>query len=138
MRRTRTLPTDYLAALNALGSRDSRVLCNNTRAVRHDDAVGIVLHNTEIVTFYADGRTRIMVGGWDTMTTRARINACVRPYGGVFQRDWITYYTSFPRGLGETVVIGSIPVRLTPTELIRMQRPLGDGLTIDANGGIIP
>ena len=139
MRRTRTLPTNYVAALTALGSRDSRVLCNNTRAVRHDDAVGIVLHTTEIVTFYADGRIRITLGGWNTTTTRSRINACLRPYGGVFQRDWITYYTSFFSGpRGETEVIGSIPVCFTPTGLIRLQVPLGKGLTIDANGGIMP
>ena len=139
MRRTRACPTNYLAALAALGSRDSRVLCNNTRAVRHDDAVGIVLHNTEIVTFYADGRIRITQGGWETATTRARINACIYPYGFVFRRDWITRYTSaFSGPRGETEIIGSIPVCFTPTGLVRMRVPLGKGLTIDANGGIIP
>ena len=135
MRRTRALPTNYLAALTALGPRDSRVLCNNTRAVRHDDAVGIVLHTTEIVTFYADGRIRITLGGWDTVTTRARINACLRR-GCVSRKKGMTYYSHL--GIGNDVVVGSILVRLTPTGLIRVRTPLGEGLTIDANGGIMP
>ena len=136
MRRTRALPTNYLAALTALGSRDSRVLCNNTRAVRHDDAVGVVLHTTEVVTFYADGRTRITLGGWDTVTTRARINACL-PRGCVSRNKGTTYYSHLGNR-GNDVVVGSIIVRLTPTGLIRVRTPIGNGLTIDTNGGIIP
>ena len=40
---------------------------NNTRVARSDGGnIGIVLHGTEIVTFYPDGRIVLNAGGWRT------------------------------------------------------------------------
>jgi hypothetical protein len=36
----------------------------------------IVLHRTAVVTFWADGSIRLDTGGWQTLTTRDRIDRC--------------------------------------------------------------
>jgi hypothetical protein len=40
------------------------------------DAVAVNLHFTDVVTFFSDGRVFLNTGGWDTLTTRARMRAC--------------------------------------------------------------
>jgi len=82
-RPSRNLPTSYAEALAALKGKDYRKLCNNTVAVSvprfHDEPhyIGIKLHNTVVVAFYPDGRVVLNSGGWETVTTKARINACL-------------------------------------------------------------
>ncbi len=72
------LPTSYFAAQSRLGRRDERKVANNTRLVRRaDDRIAVRLHSTDVVTFYADGSTRLSSGGWQTVTTRDRINRCL-------------------------------------------------------------
>lgn len=55
---------------------ESRFVARNT--VEWKDADGarhIRLHRTDILTFHPDGSIRINTGGWNTITTRDRINA---------------------------------------------------------------
>lgn len=53
----------------------SRKLANNTYLKRRwNDAIAVRLHATDILTFYPDGRIEVSTGGWDTVTTRDRIN----------------------------------------------------------------
>jgi hypothetical protein len=57
----------------------SRKLENNTYLRRRDwgstKAIAVQLHSTDVITFYEDGRIEVNTGGWDTVTTRDRINS---------------------------------------------------------------
>ncbi len=72
---------DYQSAAAQLTGRckDSRRLENNTYLERHDeapgeDAFGVRLHNTTILLFLADGSMELNLGGYNTVTTRDRLN----------------------------------------------------------------
>lgn len=55
----------------------SRKLVNNTYLRRRDwgrTAIAVRLHATDIITFCEDGKIEVSTGGWDTVTTRDRIN----------------------------------------------------------------
>src|SRR6266550_4620766 len=54
--------------------RESRKLANNTYARRRSGQIAIELHATDILTFHSDGRIDVNTGGWDTVTTRSRMN----------------------------------------------------------------
>lgn len=56
-------------------SRNSRKLANNTVAIRREHSIAVRLHQTDVVTFYADGRITLNSGGYRTRTTKDRINA---------------------------------------------------------------
>jgi len=55
-------------------NHNRRKLANNTYAERHEDAIAIRLHDTDILTFYPDGRIVATTGGWKTHTTKDRLN----------------------------------------------------------------
>lgn len=57
-----------------------RKLGNNTYAIRRTSMegkweLGVVLHATEILTFYEDGSVKLNSGGWRTYITKERINS---------------------------------------------------------------
>lgn len=73
-------------------NKDSRKIGNNTYAeILSDDTVGIKLHSTYVVKIRADGTYTLNSGGWQTVTTKDRINqySPVR----VYQRDYTWYVT---------------------------------------------
>jgi hypothetical protein len=82
-----------------LGNKVNRPLQNNTRLVRvNTDAIAVVLHNTAVVTYHrgqgADGTTfTIYGGGWNSVTTKARIRewspVSVYSHNGA----WVVGYT---------------------------------------------
>jgi hypothetical protein len=49
-------------------------LANNTYAIRRADSIAIRLHNTDIATFFQDGKIVLNSGGWKTPTTKDRLN----------------------------------------------------------------
>ena len=53
-----------------LKGRDSIVVANNTRLIRHDDYIGLRLHSTEVVKYHRNGDVSLHSGGWRTATTR--------------------------------------------------------------------
>jgi len=67
-----SFPTTYQACEKLAHTR-KRKLANNTYLEVHDGSYGIRLHDTEVVTFYAD-RTVLNSGGWRTVTTKDRMN----------------------------------------------------------------
>lgn len=74
------IPSSYDEACAILaGGRDKsrRTVANNTRVVRRGDDVAVQLHGTDVVTFTRDGWAIIDHGGWDTVTTWARVNAAL-------------------------------------------------------------
>lgn len=67
---------DHAAALARLGGRASRKLANNTYLLAlPGGAVGLKLHATVILTWHADGRVVFNSGGYQTVTTKQRMNA---------------------------------------------------------------
>lgn len=70
----------YEDALNILNngktakSRITRKIAPNTFLVTLGDALGVQLHDTIIVKLFANGEVRLNSGGWQTVTTKQRIN----------------------------------------------------------------
>lgn len=87
----------FTEAREKLGNRDSKKVANNTYLLKLQDAagqfyIGLRLHNTVIVEFH-DDRTVVNTGGWETVTTKARINEYV-PAGGIFQKANVWYWNT--------------------------------------------
>ena len=52
-----------------------RKVGNNTYAsILDDNSVAITLHSTDVVTIHDDGTYTLRTGGWQTVTTKDRIN----------------------------------------------------------------
>ena len=52
-----------------------RKVGNNTYAeILHDNSVGIMLHSTYVVKIHEDNTYTLQTGGWQTVTTKDRIN----------------------------------------------------------------
>lgn len=66
----------YAGMLEILNGKDYRKVGNNTTLrIETDGSIHIRLHNTDIVTYRADGSIMLDTDGWQTVTTKARINA---------------------------------------------------------------
>jgi hypothetical protein len=69
-------------------NKDSRKIGNNTYAeILNDNTVAIKLHNTYVVKIRDDGTYTLNSGGWQTATTKDRINqySPVRVYQRKFE-----------------------------------------------------
>jgi hypothetical protein len=56
-------------------NRTSRKIGNNTRGyIEYDGSVSIELHSTKVVVLYPNGLVKLQTGGWQTVTTKDRIN----------------------------------------------------------------
>lgn len=65
----------YNEAIEKLGNRESRKLENNTYLKRRSETkIAVQLHNTDVVTYCADGTVILNSGNWKTITTKDRIN----------------------------------------------------------------
>jgi len=86
------IPTTYTETREALNDRDSRKIANNTTLVDlGDGSIGLRLHSTCVVTFNADGSLVLATGGWQTVTTKDRINRVIRAHGWTLYakaREW--------------------------------------------------
>lgn len=107
---------NYQNALEKLGKRDSRKIDNNTYLQkRGEDKIAIKLHATDIVVFSPDA-TVLNSGGWQTVTTKDRMNKFVP--GRVFSDRGIWYY--------------SASGKWNPQESVAF----ADGLTIHSDGSV--
>ena len=86
----------YSDAIIRLGSRDSRRIANNTYLERRANSdIAVKLHRTDVLTYHADGSVTLNSGGWQTYTTKARMNAYL-PYGyRVYQRCFAWYVWNY-------------------------------------------
>ena len=86
---------DFAGWRNVLGNKDGRVIGNNTRVMFADadsyDPVAIRLHSTNVVTFYRDGRIVLDSGGWQTVTTKDRMNSVLPQRFRVFAKDHVWF-----------------------------------------------
>jgi hypothetical protein len=78
--------------LKALSETRKRKISNNTYLViREDGGLGIRLHDTEVIIHYPD-RIVLNTGGWQTVTTKNRMNgfspALVYSDAGVWMISW--------------------------------------------------
>jgi hypothetical protein len=81
--------TSYSEAAQFLGERNYRKVAHNTAVERKSgDYIAVRLHGTDVVGFHADGRIVLRSGGWETVTTKDRINQCLPRPWGVTQRDF--------------------------------------------------
>ncbi len=90
----KSIPTTYSEALDALKGRGSRTIAHNTRLgiIGNGEAIGLWLHATCIVTFNRDGSIALRTGGWQTVTTKDRLNRVARAHGwSVFAKACVWY-----------------------------------------------
>lgn len=57
-----------------------------------EDGYAIRLHSTDIVTFYKDGSVKLDSGGWQTVTTKARMNEILQPMGITIDQKKSVWY----------------------------------------------
>jgi hypothetical protein len=61
--------------VKGISYRTQRKIGNNTYAyIEHDGSVSIQLHGTKVVVIYPNGLYKLNSGGWQTSTTKDRIN----------------------------------------------------------------
>lgn len=117
----------YAVLAGLLGTKNARTIAHNTDLRRKlDGAIMVVLHWTPVLTFYADGRVVVRMNGYNTVTTRARINL-FSPRGAitfsVYTKDFCPYL---------------ITERRTPAGLEKIALyPFEDGMVVDLNTGSI-
>ena len=69
---------------------------DNTRVEVAKDGTFVYLHGHNIATISNEGDIRLSSSGWETFTTKTRLNAildCFVHNIGIFQRDWVWYIT---------------------------------------------
>lgn len=98
----------------ARNQENGKPLENNTRLFRRGDDFAIRLHSTDVVTIHRDGTYTLNSGGWQTVTTKARINAYSPACVGSVRGVWHLFDYSAIRG--------------EPTALFH------DGIRVDGDG----
>jgi len=80
-------------------------LANNTRLYKRGDEFEIVLHQTAVVSILPEGKYIIRTGGWNTLTTRDRLNRYAP--GRFFTEQGILYWVpGWAAGIpGEKIVV---------------------------------
>lgn len=67
--------SEAIVVVRGKRNSDRRKVGNNTYAeILSDGSVGIKLHNTYVVKIHQDGTYTLNSGGWNTSTTKDRIN----------------------------------------------------------------
>ena len=100
MNRVNELPNTYNEASDLLGNADSRNIANNTRLHRlSDNIIGLELHDTTVVEVEsALNSLTFSTGGWRSVTTKQRINACLGVRGSVYSEKRVWFYRSAVTG----------------------------------------
>ena len=96
----RNMPATYKQIDAYLGSKDARTIANNTTARRGESSdasatpiISVYLHGHEIATL-ASRWIGIRDAGWQTVTTKDRLNRLLAPIGySISQKDycWTLY-----------------------------------------------
>jgi len=70
----------YQDALELSQTRKRKLTHNTYLECNSDGSFGVRLHSTQVVVFHPDGRRVLDSGGWLTVTTKDRMNQCLRSY----------------------------------------------------------
>lgn len=124
---------NFQEAASKLSGRcyESRKLANNTylkrrgkevrrigRKLVHVEEIAVQLHATDILSFYSNGSIGVNTGGWDTVTTRSRMN------------DYLPRPWRVGGHRGSTLLYKMEPQAWTPVAVICRS------LTIEADGSV--
>jgi hypothetical protein len=76
---------EYVSARKVANNTVERILADGTRIIR--------LHLTDIVTIYSNGTIEVNSDGYQTSTTKDRINTYIGPQWSLFQErgKWLLY-----------------------------------------------
>ena len=80
---------------SAIANRENFSKANTTVSI--EDRVASVYLHGNLIARVGDTFVQILDGGWQSVTTKSRLNALLRavtPDGGVFQKDFTWYYNS--------------------------------------------
>jgi len=72
--------------------KKSRKLTNNTYLERDGKDICVRLHRTNILRFKPDGRIIVVTGGWETVTTKDRINRYLPGNYRISQHSHVWYW----------------------------------------------
>jgi len=82
--------------MNAAISEGRNWASGNTSVTHTDEVAEVRLHGN-LIAEVGDNFIRLFDGGWQTATTKSRLNAILREHGemgdGVFQKDWAWFVT---------------------------------------------
>lgn len=79
-------------------SGPDRKLCHNTyRETNSDGNPCVRFHSTIIITYLGYNKFRLNTGGWQTNTTKQRLNALL-PGNNIYQKDFVWYVTDLSHG----------------------------------------
>lgn len=82
---------NFFKAQRLLNGRDQKKIGNNTWAIKNEDgSISIRLHQTNILTFRSDNTCVYQTNGWQTSTTKNRINEYAPV--PVYQKDYQWYF----------------------------------------------
>jgi hypothetical protein len=92
-----TTKTESLKSVRCEVMRSKKIGNNTFEVVYTDGSRAIRLHKTDIVTFI-DGVIILDTNGWETVTTKARINHYIPSGAYVYQRNYCWYVTTANEG----------------------------------------
>jgi len=72
--------------------KNSRKIGNNTYLERRGDKIAVRLHNTDIITIERGDTITVSSGGWQTVTTKARLNEFLPIGFGIGQDKGLWYW----------------------------------------------
>jgi hypothetical protein len=73
---TKTHLRSYADCINVVGNRGTKKLAGNLIVYSVGDTFVVRYHETDIVTYHADGTVELNAGRWLTASTRRHINEC--------------------------------------------------------------
>lgn len=77
----------YIGLFTHTGKKIAEKIGNNTYKISYPDRTAIRLHDTDIVTFKGH-KVILDNGGWETHTTKSRMNQYLQPYYSITQKNW--------------------------------------------------
>jgi hypothetical protein len=110
----RDIPTSWWEAQTLLGHRDSQKIANNTwlQSREGDNAFELILHHTVVVVYRPNDRYTLFSGGWETRTTKDKINRAIycTPWN-VVQIDFQWYIVNSHTHAYETKTQWKVPFK---------------------------
>lgn len=124
----------YFILAEILNGRRSRAIATNTTLAREDnDDITVTLHWTKVLTFHPNNTVTLDMNGWNTVTTRARLNLFA-PDGditfSVYTKQYAPRLTT--RRKAYKIYHGA---RVTDWGDVIFDGPFVDGMTIDLGSG---
>jgi hypothetical protein len=88
-----------------LSGRDRRKVANNTYLIRREGSIAVRLHDTDVVTYLPNGDIVLNSGGWQTVTTKGRMNDYTDARIGSTKGVWSVYWGSTEHAYADGMVL---------------------------------